>query len=378
MTSKVLFAFGLAVSGAAAVLAQGQAQTAPANLQATQDPRYADVIAKCKTPPPGRAGGPAAGARAGGGAAQGAAAGQGRATGAGQGRAAGAAPPAGPAEYTIAGIPDVVAAGAKWTLVWQTTGNNADGILAADDGGLLLAQNDNGVVVKLDGKHQPSIAYRDTNTGGALSRSSKGALFVASRGIGTSVLQLAPDRRVFANRYQGDPLECLGGVLNDVTADSRGGVYFTMGGVFYADPKGVVTQYGENLRTNGLILSPDEKTLYVTNGQTVAAFDVRPDGSLANQREFAKLPAGGGDGLTVDSAGRLYVTAGGGGGGAPGIHVFAADGKALGTIAGPRSFITSAFAGPDKKTLYAVANDRRIVEVYSLPMVAQGHRGRAK
>jgi hypothetical protein len=32
----------------------------------------------------------------------------------------------------------------------------------------------------------------------------------------------------------------------------------------------------------------------VTNVQTMAAFDVRPDGALSNQREFAKLPAGSG------------------------------------------------------------------------------------
>jgi sugar lactone lactonase YvrE len=55
-----------------------------------------------------------------------------------------------------------------------------------------------------------------------------------------------------------------------VTADSRGGVYFTMGGLFYADPKGVVTRYGENLTTNGVILSSDEKMLYVTSGATMA------------------------------------------------------------------------------------------------------------
>jgi gluconolactonase len=138
------------------------------------------------------------------------------------------------------------------------------------------------------------------------------------------------------------------------------------------------TLHGENLRTNGVILSPDEKTLYVTNGAVVVAFDVRPDGSLADQRDFGKLPAGGGDGMAVDSSRRLYVTSGAGAGGSPGVHVFAADGKHLGTIAGPRNSITVAFSGPDKKTLYAVANDRRIVEVYAIPVVAQGHRGRAK
>ena len=374
MKSSLLVGAGFAVLGAVALVAQAP-PAAPSNLQATQDPRYADVIAKCKTPPPTRGGGPPAGARPGG---DGARAGGGTGP-AGAGQARGATPPA-PAEYTVNAIPGVIAAGQRWTSVWQTTGNNADGILAADDGGLLIAQNDNGMVLKLDAKGQVSTAYRDTNTGGALARSPKGALFVASRGIDTAVLQIAPQRRVHANRYNGDPLECLGGVLNDVTADSRGGVYFTMGGLYYADPKGMVTAYGENLRTNGVILSPDEKTIYVTNGQSVAAFDVRPDGSLANQREFGKLPAGGGDGLAVDSEGRVYVTGGGGGGAAApqGVHVFTADGKYLGSIPSPRSLITVAFAGPDKKTMYAVANDRVRVDVYSIPVIAQGYKGRAK
>jgi len=359
----------LSACGAVVVFAQAQ----PSNLQATQDPRYPEVIATCKTPPPGRGGGQAANARGGGAQGRGAAAGQGR------GGAAPAAPAAAAqADYTVTAIPGVIAAGQRWTSVWQTTGNNADGILASDDGALLIAQNDNGMVLKIDAKGQASTVYRDTNTGGALSVSAKGTTFVVSRGINTSILQLAPQRRVFANRYNGDPLECLGGVLNDLTADSRGGVYFTMGGLFYANPSGVVTAYGENLRTNGVILSPDERRLYVTNGASVAAFDVQGDGSLTNQRDFAQLPAGSGDGLAVDAAGRLYVTAGGGAGGAPGVYVFGPDGAQLGHIPSPRTLITAAFAGPDKKTLYAVANDRRQVDVYSIPMIAQGYTGRAK
>lgn len=384
MTSRVLVGVGVAVVGIAAVSAQNQ-PAAPSNLQAPQNPKYADVIATCKTPPPARGGGPPAAGRAG---AEGGRRGTGRAA-AGQarggappaaGQARGAAPPA-QAEYSVTGIPGVIAAGQRWAAVWQTTGNNADGIIAADGGGLLIAQNDNGLVLTLDAKGQVSPAYRDTNTGGALARSSTGALFVASRGLNNAVLQLAPQRRVHANRYNGDPLDCLGGVVNDVTADGRGGVYFTMGGLFYADPKGQVTAYGDNLRTNGVILSPDEQTLYVTNGQSIAAFDVRADGSLTNQREFGRLPAGGGDGMAVDADGRLYVTAGGGGGGAgapQGVHVFASDGTHLGHIPAPRSLITVAFAGPEKKTMYAVANDRVRVDVYSIATIAQGYNGRAK
>src|SRR5207247_6111300 len=116
--------------------------------------------------------------------------------------------------------------------------------------------------------------------GGALSMSAKGDLFIVERGLHMKVEQLAAQRRGLTESFQGEPLDCAGGVINDLTADSRGGVYFTMGGLFYADPKGVVTRYGENLTTNGVILSGDEKTLYVTNGTTLAVFDVQSDGAL--------------------------------------------------------------------------------------------------
>src|SRR5204863_8568821 len=96
-------------------------------------------IATCKTPPPARGGGPGAAGRAG--APQ------------GGGPAAAAAPatfPPPPAEYTVTEIPGVIAAGQKWTKVWEVSGNNADGILADKDGDLLIAQNHNSAVVKLE------------------------------------------------------------------------------------------------------------------------------------------------------------------------------------------------------------------------------------
>ena len=138
-----------------------------------------------------------------------------------------------------------------------------------------------------------------------------------------------------------------------------------------------MTRYGENLATNGIILSADEKTLYVTNAGSVAAFDVQPDGSLKNQRQFVQLPTPGGDGLSIDSQGRLYVTAG------PALHVVASDGKLLGSIPAPYGLITAAFAGKGKKTMYAVVsltdpNRLQHAYVYSIPMLAQGYAGRAK
>jgi gluconolactonase len=279
-------------------------------------------------------------------------------------------------------IPGVIAAGQQWKFIWQEAGNNGDGILGTNDGGLLLAQNDNSKVVKLDKDGKASVAYSDTHTGGSVSMNSKGALFIVQRGLRANVSQLAPQRKTLATSYQSDPLDCLGGVINDLTADAKGGVYFTMGGVYHANPQGVVTKYGENITPNGIILSADEKTLYVTNGPTLAAFDVQPDGSLTNQREFAKLEGGGnGDGSAIDSEGRIYVTTN------PGVQVISREGKYLGIIPTPRGVISTAFGGTDKKTLYVLARGAtagdgtevaNAAQVYAIQLQSQGYKGRAK
>jgi gluconolactonase len=148
-----------------------------------------------------------------------------------------------------------------------------------------------------------------------------------------------------------------------------------------------VSVAAENLRTNGIVFSPDARTLYVTNGGGLVAFDVNGPGVLANRRDFATLPAGSaGDGMVVDAEGRLYVSAN------PGLHVFDKSGKYLGVIPTPRGVISVTFAGADRKTLFVVGsgaddeNGRAIREgpqqtaatIYKLPALAQGLTGRAK
>src|SRR5262249_5846308 len=139
---------------------------------------------------------------------------------------------------------------------------------------------------------------------------------------------------------------------NDLTADGRGGVYFTVGGAYHVSAAGAVTTVveGADVRTNGIALSPDEKTLYVTNGATILAFDVARDGSTSGRRDFAKLePGDAADGMAVDAAGRLYVSSVAG---AWGVYVLDAKGARLGFIPTPRRAISLTFAGGDRKTLY--------------------------
>ncbi len=355
MKSIGMFAAVLGGLGAMAALGQspnpGGRTTGP-GIQAPRDAKEPEVLKTCKVPPP------APGPRPGG------------------ARPGGAAPQPSPREYTVTEIPGVVAAGQRWKEVWEVDGNNADGIIATKDGGILLAQNDNSNVVKLDKDGKTSIAYTGTNTGGALAVNSKGVLFVNNRGLNASIEELAPQRKTLANKYNGDSFDCIGGVLNDLTADKKGGVYFTMGTVFHSDSQGKVTKYGDKLFTNGIVLSQDEKHLWVTNGPTLAEFDVQKDGSLTNQREFAKLEGGGfgGDGSTFDTTGRLYVTSNGG------INVIGTDGKNLGLIPTPRDVISVAFSGPDRKTLYAVSRDNAKNKdwIIAIEMIAQGPKGRGK
>ena len=84
---------------------------------------------------------------------------------------------------------------------------------------------------------------------------------------------LAPERKILADTFPDGTK--LSGRPNDIAADSKGGVYFTQGCVYYAKPDGKITAVGDNLRTNGIVLSPDDKTLYVTIASFAGLYNSR-------------------------------------------------------------------------------------------------------
>lgn len=297
---------------------------------------------------------------------------------------------------TITAIPGVVAAGVKWTKVWQEAGNSADGILTDKDGSVLVAQEDYDSVLKIDEKGRTSVVVANAKGIGSLSMDRQGHLYGAHRterpgstkpdkaSIVNAITMLTPERKTIADTW------ASGGTLtvrpNDLLADNHGGAYFTTGCLYYAGPGGAEV-VADNIRTNGIAFSPDEKTLYVTNGGTLVAFDVKGAGILANRRDFASLPAGNsGDGTAVDSEGRLYVSS------KTGLQIFDKTGKYLGEIPTPRDIISVTFAGAGKKTLYVVGSgaeddhgqpirqgpQQTAATIYKLPVIAEGLKGRAK
>jgi gluconolactonase len=308
-----------------------------------------------------------------------------------QGQGRGQAAPRG----EVTPIPGIIAAGSKWTKVWQGGGNSADGILADKDGSVLVAQEDFDTVLRIDKDDKASVFVSNAKGVGSLSMDRQGNLYGAHRteragstkadkdSIMNAITILAPTRKTIADKWtDGMTLNVR---PNDLAADSQGGAYFTVGCVYYAGPKGVSVM-AENINTNGIVFSPDDKTLYVTNGGTIVAFDVMGPGMLANRRDFAMLQSGSGDGLAVDTQGRLYVTSG------SGVQILDKAGRILGLIPTPRGVISVAFAGADKKTLYVVGSgaddasgqpiregpQQTAATIYKLPTIAQGVKDRAK
>jgi gluconolactonase len=122
---------------------------------------------------------------------------------------------------------------------------------------------------------------------------------------------------------------------------------------------------------NGVTLSPDEKTLYVSaNNAGLKKFTVMADGSLSAASDF--VAGSGGDGMAVDCAGDLFVA----GNGATSVRVYSPAGALLTTIqlaSGAGNTTNVAFGGPDHKTLYITAQGTEGQRgVYSIALSVPG------
>jgi gluconolactonase len=258
-----------------------------------------------------------------------------------------------------------------------------EGVISMPDGSMLFTEQDADRILKVDRNNNISTYVENTNRTIGLAYDGKGRL-IGTQSRDPKVAVLAPEpRTVLADSFEGQPLVRP----NDLVIDRKGGIYFTdpLGNpqqrfreppagrkplLFYIRPDGTLMKLTEEITNpNGVQLSPDEKTLYATNGQTIMAFDVQPDGSVRNGRVFAQS---GGDGLAIDTQGRLYSAVGG----VQGIRVFSPDGKDLGTIPVGVPPQSVGFAGPNKKTLYIVG--RGALYRTQTEMVSQGIQTRAK
>ena len=83
------------------------------------------------------------------------------------------------------------------------------------------------------------------------------------------------------------------------------------GQLWRVDPDGSTTLLAADMgTTNGIDVSPDEKTLYVNESvqRNVWAFTITPEKTLTDKRLIRQFPDHGFDGMRTDVAGNLYIT----------------------------------------------------------------------
>lgn len=194
----------------------------------------------------------------------------------------------------------------------------------------------------------------------------------------TELWSVTPDAQVtvLAKAYAGAALNGP----NDVWACPQGGCYFT--DPFYKRPwwshteapQGTQQVYflprggmpvrvtGDLKQPNGIVGTPDGKTLYVADigAKVTYVYDIQGDGTLARKRVFCEM---GSDGMTLDADGRVYLT------GKEGVYVFDKAGEPLGVIKIPEGWTANVcIGGPKKDTLFVTASKG----FYAVPLKVKG------
>lgn len=214
----------------------------------------------------------------------------------------------------------------------------ANGLSAEPGGTVLLADSGNRLVARLDPatrRKTPLATHYDGrrfNSPNDIVRRSDGAVFFTDPPYGLTGLDGSPAKQLDFN------------------------------GVYRLDHDGSVHLLDDSLGfPNGIALSPDQRTLYVSNSDPARpiwmAYTLDAAGDVRDKRVFADASDLAGDdnpglpdGMAVAADGTLFAT------GPGGVLVFDRDGKRLGRIETGAAVSNCAF-GDDERTLYMTSDD---------------------
>ncbi len=248
-----------------------------------------------------------------------------------------------------------------------------EGATCDPEGNVYFTDQPNDRIMKWSVGGKLSVFMKPSNRSNGMMFDTKGNLYsCADEKNELWLITPAKQVTVLVKEYKGKLLNAP----NDVWLRPGGGLYFTdpwykrdwwkrgpqeqeVEGVYFLAPPregdrpgtaGRLTRVIDDLKTpNGITGTPDGKTLYVSDlgAQRTYAYDIHPDGSLANKRLFCEM---GSDGMTIDREGNVYLTG-------KGVTVFNKAGKRIEHIDVPEEWSANVcFGGKDRKTLFITAS----------------------
>jgi gluconolactonase len=286
----------------------------------------------------------------------------------------------------IASADDIVPKDAKLEKLWGE-GEFTEGPAHGPDGCIYFSDIGNRIM-KFDPKSHKTSEFRNpSGRANGLDFDPQGRL-VACEGANSggnrriSVTEKDGTVRALAGKWQGKRFNSP----NDLTIDTKGRVYFTdpryVGGepreldkesVYRIESDGMVTRIIDDVtKPNGIILSPDMKTLYLAEShpkgdRLLLAYPLMEDGSVGAKKVLHDFGADRGiDGMSIDVQGNLFATAGQGKTG--GVYIFTPMGKRIGFIPTPETPTNCVFGGVDRKMLYVTAGR----SLYRIHLNAEG------
>lgn len=235
-----------------------------------------------------------------------------------------------------------------------------DGLVWSKSGFLVFSDVLKKKIYRLDPGKPPQPTDEDSNGTEGLAFDSQSRLYICEP-LNRRVVRI--DNRgkqdILVDAWQGKKLNAP----NDIAVRKDGHVYFTdpafasavdsreldFNGIFHVTPRGEVDVIAKwQTRPNGITLSADGKTLYVSDSDrhAVVAFDLdNRSGAGANPRDVIKNIDGVPGGIRTDVNGRIYV-------GARGLGVYSADGKLQRQLLVGETVTNCAFGDADFETLY--------------------------
>jgi gluconolactonase len=217
--------------------------------------------------------------------------------------------------------------------------------------------------------------YRNPSNGAnGLAFDPRGRLVVCEQAARVVTITLGDAGVVsLAERFDGGRLNSP----NDLVVKSDGTIFFTdppygvapnqrelpFQGVYQIAPDAGLTLLVQDMTSpNGIALSPDERTLYISDDRDdlFRIYSLRDDGGLSAPVTVSTRAVGGGqggDGMVTDDFGNLYVATVAQGNTSAGVKVYRADGGYRGRLDVPQDVTNVAFGDADRRTLYITAGD---------------------